>query len=133
MKKINLAIAIGGVILGGTALVLASTNPSSQQYEDYAIEYIGLFLQENACQQLPASLEFFKTNCQSLIQSLVDIGNPTLRQLISQNTTHHNYILFSIFKTDLSLSSPLPTPNYHFETIAIFQNFYVFQVDQEAN
>jgi ankyrin repeat protein len=133
MKKFGLAIAIGGAIVGTTALVLASTNPNVSQYEEYALEHFRVYLEENGCNQLPSGLEFLKPNCISFIKSFVDVGSPQLKQLISRNTEHHNYLLFSVFKTELSVPAPIPTPRYRFETIGIFGNFYVFQLEDEQS
>jgi hypothetical protein len=117
MKK---AIAFGGIVLGGLVGVLLVTNPSQEEYEEYGAEQITTYLRENVCNQLPGGLEGLLQN--QGCKTLVDIGSPQLPRIIEQNTKRYNYLLFSIYKTDLYL--------YKFETVGIVQNFYTYQMEK---
>jgi hypothetical protein len=117
MKK---AIVFGGIVLGGLVGVLLVTNPSQEEYEEYGAEQIITYLRENVCNQLPSGLEGLLQN--QACKTLVDIGSPQLPRIIEQNTKRYNYLLFSIYKTDLYL--------YKFETVGIVQNFYTYQMEK---
>ena len=119
MKKL---VAFGGILLGGLAGLLVLTNPSQTQYEQYGAEQLTEYLREKVCNKLPTGLG-------ELLQSqgcktLVDIGSPQLPKVIAQNTKLHNYLLFSIYETNLYL--------YQFQTVGILHNFYTYQIDKEG-
>jgi hypothetical protein len=118
MKKL---IAFGGILLSGLAGLLVLTNPSQAEYEQYGAERLTEYLREKVCNKLPTGLG-------ELLQSqgcktLVDIGSPQLPKIIAQQTRRHNYLLFSIYETNLYL--------YQFQTFGILHNFYTYQIDKE--
>jgi Domain of unknown function (DUF4359) len=128
MKGFQIAIAVGGIVLASVGGTLALTNPSQSTYEAFALEQLTLYLKGNACTQLPSGLDFLQDRCKSLVLSLIDTGRPQLKQLIIKNTDRQNFIFFSVYRTDLT--PPPPLPSYHFETIGVFQNFYIYQSDR---
>jgi hypothetical protein len=125
MKVGQRVMWVGGVALVGLGGFLTITNPSSQAYEQYATERLTLYLKEEGCTQISQQLGGV---VQSFCKSLVDTGRPQIQQLIAQQTKRHNYLLFSIYQTELSL--PSPAPSYYFETIGAFENFYTYQVEE---
>jgi hypothetical protein len=125
MKVGQQLIVVGGVALIGLGGLMIATNPGSQVYEQYATEQLAQYLKTEGCTQLSDKLGGF---VQGYCKTLVDTGRPQLEKLISQQTTRQNYLLFSIYQTNLSL--PSPVPSYHFETIGAFQNFYTYKVEQ---
>ncbi|HAG83010.1 MAG TPA: hypothetical protein DCL61_18075 [Cyanobacteria bacterium UBA12227] len=132
MKLLKTITAIGGMGLVGLGASMALTNPSRETYEQYAVERLTTYLKEDVCTQAPKQLDFLPQNPEFLqrqCKSLVDTGRPQIRQIISQTTDQQDFILFTIYRTDLNLNPLLPA--YHFETVGVFQNFYTYQANQQ--
>lgn len=105
-----------------TALgILIVTNPGKAKYEEYASQALKSHLKNSVCQEVTEIL----TNPCTI---LVDIARPQLAVAISQKTQRKNFIIFSIYQTDLSIASALP--NYQFATVAILDFFYTYQADE---
>ena len=104
---------------------MAITNPGQVDYEKYATETLSTYLKEEICPQAQQQLGGL---LQSYCKSLVDTGKPQIQKLISQQTTRHNYLIFSIYQTELSLPSPIPS--YQFQTVGAFQHFYTYEAQE---
>jgi hypothetical protein len=116
---------IGGIVLVGLAGLMTFTNPGNRSYEQYASEQLSQYLKEEGCSQLAGKLGGIGTSyCKTLVETI----QPQMKQAIAQETKRHNYLLFSIYKTELSLPSPAPT--YYFETVGILHNFYTYQAEE---
>ena len=125
MKGSQLPLIAGGIALAGIGGLMAITNPGQNAYQQYATEELSAYLKDNVCPQLPKGLQNF---LQSQCKALVDVGRPQIEQLISHQTRRQNFILFSIYQTNLSVTESFPS--YHFETVGILQNFYIYQAEQ---
>lgn len=123
------AIAAG---LGVLVLLMAITNPNSDRYADYGVERIKES-QESICpQSVPILGGLVREECQSFIKSNSD----TIKQVILKTTDRQNLLLFSIYRTDLSLNKIIPNlpenvaPSYKIETIAAFGNFVTYEAEK---
>jgi hypothetical protein len=126
MKVPKVVTAIGGVALVGLGLVMALTNPGKDEYEQYAVEQLTTYLKDEACMEAPSVFgNFLQRQC----KSLVDTGRPQIEQIIAEKTQRQNLILFSIYRTNLEVGPFLPA--YHFETLGVFQKFYIYQAEQQ--
>jgi len=127
MKGLHVvAAAMGGVALLGLGAAMTLTNPSQDTYEEYAIEKLTAYLKDEACTQAPKAFEsFLRRQC----TVLVDTARPQLQQIISKATERHNFVLFSVYRTDLEISPLLPA--YHFETVGVFRKFYIYQAHEQ--
>jgi hypothetical protein len=126
MKVLKIVAAIGGAALAGLGVAMALTNPSQESYEAYALEKLTAYLKDEACLQAPS---VFGNVLQRQCKTLVDTGRPQIQQLISQTTQRKNFLFFSIYQTNLGIGTFLPS--YHFETLGVFQNFYIYQAQQQ--
>jgi hypothetical protein len=126
MKFLQVVAAIGGVALVGLGVSMALTNPGKDSYEQYAVETLTTYLKDEACMQVPS---VFGNALRSQCKSLVDTGRPQIEQIIAQSTQQQNFIFFSIYRTDLEIGSFIPA--YHFETLAVFQNFYIYRAEEK--
>ena len=125
MKIFQLTKVIGGIALAGLGAAMAITNPSQKAYEQYAIEQLTSYLKENVCTQAPETLgKVLQNQC----YTIVDLGKPQIKKLIALRTKRQNFLLFSIYRTELSAPSPLPS--YHFETVGALQKFYVYEAEE---
>lgn len=113
------AVTIGFVVL--TFL----TNPGQQGYQQYADATLKAHLKEKVCLQVAEELgTWLEDQC----RIIVDTASPHLAQIINQQTKRQNFLLFSIYQTDIPLASPLP--DYHLETLGILGHFYTYQADK---
>jgi hypothetical protein len=133
MKSWNIAQSLGTAILTGLLVSLAVSNPSQSEYEEFATVQLTAYLQQNVCPQAPKIWgKSLKREC----KRLVDSNQSELKELISQTTERYNFILFSIYKTELSITKISPfllsdlLPSYHFGTLGVWQKFYLYQAEQ---
>ena len=127
MKTLQIAIAGSAVIVAGLGISMIVTNPGHQAYEEYASEQLNLYLKENYCTKVDQQKglgRFLQGSCQNLVDSI----RPQLQELVTENTTRQNYFLFSIYRTELALPSPLP--DYNFATLGIFQKLYLYEAEK---
>lgn len=126
MKHLNFIKSAGIALLAVVGGACAYANPSQPEYEDYAIASLTTYLKDNVCTQAPKD---FGDVIQGYCTSLVDVGRPQLRKAIAQNTDRLNFIFFSIYRTELSISPYLPA--YQFETVGFLQKFYTYQAQKQ--
>ncbi|NER21312.1 MAG: DUF4359 domain-containing protein [Symploca sp. SIO1B1] len=129
MKGLPVLAVLGGLALVGLGTVMAVTNPHQDGYDDYAVERLSTYLKEEACSQvpqLPQVEDFLQRQC----KSLVDTARPQIKQILSEKTERQNFLLFSIYRTDLNISPSLPA--YHVETVGVFQKFYIYQLEEQG-
>ncbi|MBW4648730.1 MAG: DUF4359 domain-containing protein [Kastovskya adunca ATA6-11-RM4] len=126
MNGLQVVAAIAGTALIGVGGAMALTNPGQENYEEYAVEQLTTYLKEEVCtQNIPNTFEnFLQRQC----VSLVDTGRPQIRQIISETTQRQNYLLFSVYQTDLNVGPFLPA--YQFESVGAFQQFYTYQAEK---
>jgi hypothetical protein len=127
-SKQQIAGVIGIAVLA-LAGGMAVTNPGQATYEEFAVARLTKVLKEEACQKLGFGLE---EQC----PEWVDDNQAEIKQFVAQNTQRQNFIIFSLYTTDLSVRSLLPSipflsslPSYHFETVGAFQTFYTYKAN----
>jgi hypothetical protein len=126
LKPWKISILISSIAVIGVGSAMAITNPRRQAYQEYAAEKMGTYLKEEVCADAPQTLgDFLERQC----NNLVDSGQKPLQEMIAQSTERHNYFLFSIYETNLSLMAGLPS--YRFKTIGIFQNFFTYESQEQ--
>ena len=132
MKILQLITGIGGVALVVLRGAMAVTNPGKDAYEEYAVQKLSTYLKDEVCIKAPNKLDFLPQNSEFLqnqCKSLVDTTRPQIQQIISQKTEQQNFVIFSIYRSDLNVKPILP--NYHFETVGVFQHFYTYQANKQ--
>ena len=126
MKSLKIITYIGAVAIAGLGVVMATTNPSQANYEKFAVQQLTEYLKKDVCQKAPKVFgDFLQRNC----SVLVDSSRPQMQQIIAQTTQKQNFLFFSIYRTDLSINPFIPT--YHFETVGVFQNFYIYAAEEQ--
>jgi Domain of unknown function (DUF4359) len=117
------AIAAG---LAAFGVGMAKTNPSQDQYEEYAVQRLSQYLKGDVCKKTSKLIEnIINTSC----DKIVDSANPQMQQLLSQTTERQDFFFFSVYRTDLRLNSWLP--GYKFETVGAFDNFYTYTAEEQ--
>lgn len=109
-------------MLVGLGVAMATTNPSRHTYEKYAVERLTAYLKNDVCAKTHKAFGIFlQPQCIELVNS----GRPQIQQIVSKSTQQQNFIFFSIYRTDLAVTSFIPF--YHFETVGAFQHFYTYK------
>ena len=126
MKNLKPLTLISLVFLGGLATAMAIANPDNSTYEEYAVEKLTTYLKDDVCSQVP---KVFETLIKDSCISLIDSNRPQIQKIIARSTQRQNFILFSIYRTNLSISSVVPL--YRFQTIGLMQNFYTYSAEPQ--
>lgn len=114
--------AIAGAIgLSGFGIALTIMNPNETTYEAFAAEKVAQYAEAKLCNQAPFGLE---RECTTWLKS----NQIQIRQIIADKTQRLNFLLFSIYVTDLSVSPYLPA--YKFRTVGVFQQFFIYKAEQ---
>lgn len=107
--------------LGG---VMVATNPGQAAYEDYATQQLVTYLDEQVCAKAPKAFGLNR-DCQSLLQS----NRSQLQKIIADGTQQRNFLFFSIYTTEFSITSFLP--KYRVLTVGVFDQFLIYDATQE--
>ncbi|MCC5606039.1 DUF4359 domain-containing protein [Nostoc sp. CHAB 5834] len=127
MKPLTI-IAYTGAAAGLAALgvAMAKTNPSQVEYEEYAVQRLTEYLKTDVCKKTTNIIEnLIRFNC----DKLVDSANPQIQEILARTTERQNYIIFSIYRTNLKINSWIPS--YKFETVGAFDQFYTYTAEKE--
>ncbi|MBD2356520.1 DUF4359 domain-containing protein [Tolypothrix sp. FACHB-123] len=125
MKTSTIIACLGAAALAVLGAIMAKTNPTQVEYQDYAVQRLTQYLKTDVCQKTQGILEsLVKFNCVKTVDSI----NPQMRDIIAATTQRQDYLLFSIYQTDLKVSSLIPS--YKFETVGAFNNFYTYSAQQ---
>ncbi|BAZ30802.1 hypothetical protein NIES4074_32690 [Cylindrospermum sp. NIES-4074] len=126
MKPLTIITGMGAAGLAALGAIMANTNPEQPGYEKYAVSELTTYLKKDVCKKTPDLLEnLVKFNC----NKLVDSANPQIRDIINATTVRQNYIIFSVYRTELKISDWIPA--YSFETVGAFNNFYTYKSEQQ--
>lgn len=117
------AIATGIVVAG---VAMSQSNPTQDKYEEYAVDRLTQYLKSDVCKKTSKLIEnLLNSSC----NKIVDSTNPQIRDLVSKTTERQDFLLFSVYRTDLTLGTWLP--GYKFETVGAFNNFYTYSAEQQ--
>jgi hypothetical protein len=126
MKVVSIAAYAGAAVLIALGVAMAATNPSPVEYEEYATQRLSEYLKEQGCSKTPNFLDnLIKFNCAKLIDS----ASPQIKQIIKASTQKQDYLLFSVYRTDLQINNLIPS--YKFETVGALDNFFTYKAEKE--
>ncbi len=126
MKSLQVVGCLTGVALVGVGVAMAIANPGQAAYNEYAAQQLTAYLEENACPQAPQVLgNLLQNQCVTLLRN----NQAEIQQIIDSRTERQNFGILSIYKTNLSVSQLLPS--YHFETVGVLQNFYIYKAEEQ--
>jgi hypothetical protein len=138
MKALKIMAYVGVLGLAALGVAMTKTNPNQVEYEEYAVQRLTEYLNTNVCKKTPKFLEnVIQFNCRQVVNS----AQPQLREIIADSTERQDFIVFSIYRTDLNVNSLIPalrldsvlpsTPGYQFETLGAFNQFYTYKAEQQ--
>ncbi|MEI6829120.1 MAG: DUF4359 domain-containing protein [Synechococcaceae cyanobacterium ELA445] len=115
-------MACGAAVLAGGALAL--TNPPPGEFELYAGERLVDLTVREVCSNegLPMLLRMVLQNCPELVHNQRQL----LGSLAAQHTRRLNFLLFSVYVTNVGGQELLPSlhlPEYHVTTLAAAGQF----------
>ena len=126
LKPWEISILASSIAVLAVGSAMAITNPRRQAYQEYAAEKMSVYIKKEICSEAPQALgDFLERQC----NNLVDSGQQPIQKMIADSTQRHNYFLFSIYETNLSVMSGLPS--YQFKTIGVFQNFWTYESKEQ--
>jgi hypothetical protein len=126
MKISTMIASVGAAGIAVLGVTMTMTNPQQPKYEEYAVEKLTTYLKTDFCQKTPNFLQnLIQFNC----NQLVDSANPQIRDIIAATTKRQNYIVFSVYTTDLKIDNLIP--GYKFETVGAFDNFYTYKAQKQ--
>jgi Domain of unknown function (DUF4359) len=126
MKISTVITSVGVLTLFLLGVAMVKTNPSEAAYQQYAVGEMTGYLKSNVCKKTPTILEkIINVNCNKLLES----ANPEIRDIIAATTERHDFIIFSIYRTDLKINDWIP--GYRFETVGAFDSFYTYSAEQK--
>ena len=115
--------AVGVTVLGA---IMAKTNPNQGEYEKYAVQKLTTYLETDVCKKTPSFLEkLIKVNCEQLLNS----ATPHIKELITTTTNRQDYMIFSIYRTQIKLDAWIP--GYKFETVGALNQFYTYNAEEK--
>jgi hypothetical protein len=123
-----------GAAIAGIGVAMAITNPDRASYNEYATQQLTNYLETNVCTKAPRVLgDVLQEQCVSILQN----NQAEIRQIVASNTERQNFLVLSIYKTDLSAEQFIPpvisasVPAYHFETVGVFNRFIIYQAERQ--
>ncbi|MEL7034556.1 MAG: DUF4359 domain-containing protein [Cyanobacteria bacterium J06592_8] len=110
----------GAIVLTILAGTMSLTNPSREEYLNYASGRLANEAKENWCQEakLPDILSGISESIVDACQSLVTSQRGSIKGFIDKATQRQNAVLFSIYTTDLI--------DHRYRTIGVAGNFLTF-------
>jgi Domain of unknown function (DUF4359) len=116
--QIILVSIVAGCGLGG---LMVLTNPSRSAYESYAVDRIGE-LAKDKCDHAPDGLGVF---IQGPCRAAIEAYKPELRILLAAATSRQNWVLFSIYRSNMMV--PIVNLPVRVESIGIFDRFFTYK------
>ena len=104
-------ILIGVAVL---AVVMAVSNPSKDRYIEHTVDRFSETGKSSIC--TGAGDVSSQQQCKFAVAVFASQGKPLIRAFLENSTRQQNFILFSIYTTEL--------PNQKLTTIAAFGNFF---------
>ncbi|NBD32526.1 MAG: DUF4359 domain-containing protein [Cyanobacteria bacterium] len=113
---------IGSLAAVGVGMIMTVTNPHRNAYQNYAARQASFYLQENACTKTPNLFgNFLQQKCNFWAKQ----SKFYLKPLVNLSTRRHNYLLFSIYETELSFNNHFPA--YNAKTIGFLNLFWTYE------
>lgn len=122
----KLSALFSAVLLCAAIVGLVITNPTPDDYADYASEKAEIYLANEVCNDLPSGLgDLLSGRCDEIVQAL----QPQLEAILRDRTERLNFGVASIYRTSFSIPQ-WPIPEYSAETLGIVNRFVTYRISQ---
>jgi hypothetical protein len=98
------------------AVVMAVSNPSKERYVEYTVDRFSETGKLSLCNGVGDAAA--QQQCKFGVAVFASQGKPLIRAFLESSTRQQNFVLFSIYTTEL--------PNQKLTAIAAFGNFFSF-------
>ena len=122
-KKLSIRAVVGGCTLAVLGGALAITNPGQDAYQEFATQSAIDYLKVEACAKAPTAF-----GLQKLCQSELESNQSKISKIIADGTQRQNFVLFSLYTTNLSISPDLPS--YHVESVGVLGRFMIYKTQK---
>ncbi|MEA5573148.1 DUF4359 domain-containing protein [Calothrix sp. UHCC 0171] len=129
MKVSTIITSLGVLGLFLLGVVMTKNNPSQAEYEQYAVRELTGYLKSNICQKTPRIIGEIEKIAGIKCNEAFDSVNPQIRDIIAATTDRQDFIVFSIYRTELKLNEWVPS--YKFETVGALGNFYTYSAEKK--
>lgn len=119
-KPLSLWLKIFGALCLSGGIFMVFTNPSPSQYHKFASDQLVEYAKNNVCPAKSSNLE--EALKSQMCHLMVETGKSQVPKLIEPNTKRYNYLLLSLYETNLYI--------YQFQTIGFFNNFLVVNAEK---
>lgn len=127
IRSMKLSALLSAVLLCAAIAALVITNPTPDQYADYASEKAETYLAEGVCNDLPSGLgDLLSGRCDEIIQAV----QPQLETILRDRTERLNLGVASIYRTSFSIPQWPMIPEYSAETLGIVNQFITYRLSQ---
>ncbi|NJM58040.1 MAG: DUF4359 domain-containing protein [Synechococcales cyanobacterium RU_4_20] len=123
-----------GLLLLGAATGLILTNPGPAAYEAFAVEQARGYLKTDVCpKELPFIGKSLEAECHRFVES--EAAQPQIQALISRGTERQNFVLFSLYRTELSAESLFPLipsgviPAYEVKSVGLLRSLHIYAAE----
>ncbi|NJN32584.1 MAG: DUF4359 domain-containing protein [Synechococcales cyanobacterium RM1_1_8] len=121
-------------LLIGIAGILFKTNPSLDDYQDFATVEAKLYLVEDVCPRpIPFLGQSLRDECEAFLQS--ERSTPLIGGMLSQGSDRRDLFLFSLYSTQLDLETVMPAlprgllPRYQIQAIGFCNSFIIYRAE----
>lgn len=114
-SPLSIVFTLGGSLFLIFGFLLVFTNPSQKKYEEFATQQLVTYAKENVCKATSNNLE--QAIKSQVCNLMLDTGKSQIPALISKTTQRQNYLVLSVYETNLYL--------YNFRTIGLLNQFFV--------
>lgn len=93
------------------------TNPNQKKFEQFIAEKGSQIIKEEVCKSNSQSLGILENFASKACTLISDTSLELVARFVAENTTRHNYLLFSIYELDANI--------HHSKTLGLFNNFVI--------
>ncbi|BAQ62705.1 hypothetical protein GM3708_3111 [Geminocystis sp. NIES-3708] len=93
------------------------TNPDQKKFETFIAEKGSKAIKEDICQSNSQSTGILENFASKACNLIGDTSMELVARFVAENTTRHNYLLFSIYELDANI--------HHSKTLGLFNNFVI--------
>ncbi|WP_339375246.1 DUF4359 domain-containing protein [Stenomitos frigidus] len=123
-QTLKIGAIAGGCILAALSGVLGITNPDQKAYNEFATQAAIGYLKVEVCAKAPTAF-----GLQKLCQSELESNQSKIKKIIVDGTQRQDFVLFSRYITDLSISPDLPS--YHVESVGVLGQFIIYKTQKQ--
>lgn len=113
MKLSLIPLSIFSLLIIGAVI----TNPNQKKFEQFIAEKGSKTIQKEVCKSNSQSVGILENFASKACTLIGDTSMELVARFVAENTTRHNYLLFSIYELDADIHKS--------KTLGLFNNFVI--------